>query len=310
MLCPTATAKSGSSWLDRLRSSKGFPAADNLHIDHFLKERQSSNSECKRRPPTQNGVKDEEEWVGVMTNVLSELFIMGGSDNVSGKKSLRKQPNPKFCVISTPHVVGDHQGKSVRKDENAQDQVEVLPNWDSNSNGAETNDVGELKEKEKEKEKEVLFGYSRSEVTVIDTSSSVWKLDKLVIRRKNVWKVRDKRGKSSNTAVRNKRKQAAADAHIVVFKKAKVSREEDDRQDFALPSTSSHNYQDDKKEDCKEKSDDLNQVPDKRSRLARKSRKGDSSAILVKGISKSKNSGTRHPKNGLKGQSKAIQGLI
>ncbi|KAM7274554.1 hypothetical protein ACFE04_016420 [Oxalis oulophora] len=54
------------------------------------------------------------------------------------------------------------------------------------------------------KEKEELFEFSRSEVTVIDTSFDVWKFDKLFFRKKNVWKVRDKKGTINAALRRNK----------------------------------------------------------------------------------------------------------
>ncbi|KAJ6760419.1 FANTOM PROTEIN, partial [Salix purpurea] len=92
----------------------------------------------------------------------------------------------------------------VRKDQNALVATGSL-NSDKNSNnvdcGVDEDDDEEDVEEEKEKgfgvsgDKE-LKGYSRSEVTVIDTSCQVWKFDKLVFRKKNVWKVRDKKGKS------------------------------------------------------------------------------------------------------------------
>ncbi|XP_010424276.1 PREDICTED: uncharacterized protein LOC104709344 [Camelina sativa] len=60
---------------------------------------------------------------------------------------------------------------------------------------AEEEGEGVDEEEEEEGEKD-LVGFSRSEVTVIDTSFKVWKSEKLVFRRRNVWKVRDKKGKS------------------------------------------------------------------------------------------------------------------
>ncbi|CAN6709283.1 unnamed protein product [Malus baccata var. baccata] len=79
-------------------------------------------------------------------------------------------------------------------------------------------------EEEEEEDKGEMKGYSRSEVTVIDTSCGVWKTDKLVFRRKNVWKVREKKVKGRSSG-RHKRK-VVDEEHVgddIDKKKAKVS---------------------------------------------------------------------------------------
>ena len=63
---------------------------------------------------------------------------------------------------------------------------------------------GEEEELEERGERE-MKGYSKSEVTVIDTSCEVWKTEKVVFRRKSVWKVREKKSKVRSFG-RNKRK--------------------------------------------------------------------------------------------------------
>ncbi|KHN19561.1 hypothetical protein glysoja_027818 [Glycine soja] len=47
-----------------------------------------------------------------------------------------------------------------------------------------------------------LKGFTKSEVTVIDTSSPGWKVDKFVFRKNNVWKVREKKTKNKFLAKR------------------------------------------------------------------------------------------------------------
>lgn len=231
MLCSFPTGKSGSKWLDRLRSNKGFPAADDVDLDHFLTNHQNSFSDSPLPNPSNTSNSNSEssqshskrvnsdrshaaetssesgdkEWLGAMTNVLCDLFNMGEltdkNSRFSGKKSARKQANPKFCDVSTPTSANDID--SIGKDEYVQ-AATVSLHSDNNSNiGANANwdDHGE-EEKEKTSggggggSDRELKGYSRSEVTVIDTSFEVWKFDKLVFRRKNIWKVRDKKGKS------------------------------------------------------------------------------------------------------------------
>ncbi|KAM7274180.1 hypothetical protein ACFE04_028844 [Oxalis oulophora] len=143
-----------------------------------------------------------------MANVLCELFNMGGgggdSDGIPKKKSLRKQPNPKFfhntsTSTSTSTAAAADWDSSLRKDESASDNDINLVAFEEEEE--EEDEEEKIKAK---KEKEELFGFSRSEVTVIDTSFDVWKFDKLLFRKKNVWKVRDKKG-TINAALRRKK---------------------------------------------------------------------------------------------------------
>ncbi|XP_022722798.1 uncharacterized protein LOC111279964 isoform X2 [Durio zibethinus] len=245
MLCSISTGKSGSNWLDRLRSSKGFPTGDNLDLDHFLAKPNpsdspitnasnspNSNSESTHsfdkqlqnlKPPRPEVISSEsagdKEWFGIMSNMLSELFNMGEqaqTSRFSRKKTSRKQTNPRICIIKTPNVNSSEKRKgssdNVRKDENipasttslnSRKEAKRESTEEGDDNNVEEDD--EAEEEEKEKGEKELLGYSRSEVTVIDTSSEVWNVDKLIFRRKNIWKVKDKKGKS-RTFGRKKRK--------------------------------------------------------------------------------------------------------
>ncbi|KAF9667261.1 hypothetical protein SADUNF_Sadunf15G0004100 [Salix dunnii] len=234
MLCSVQTSKSGSNWLDRLWSNKGFnnsnnddlsvPNPSSSPITDASNSVINSNSESTHSESDQNKVtttttaeissSDNKDLVFLMSNVLSDLFNMGGgSDPIEGSSRLsrkkekipRKQTKPKFCFISGNNSSNDSLD-CVRKDQNVLVATGSL-NSDKNSNnvdcGVDDDDEEEDVEEEKEKEKgfgvsgvKELKGYSRSEVTVIDTSCQVWKFDKLVFRKKNVWKVRDKKGKS------------------------------------------------------------------------------------------------------------------
>lgn len=206
-LAMVSTADSAPNWLDRLRSTKGFPTGDNLDLDHFLRNNhddtpkpnsfESTQADCKQ--VIENGDEKEEEWLGIMTNVLSDLFNMG-EPNPRFKKSCRKQANPKPCLVSTE----DQSSGCVRKDEDA--PVEN-----------ETKNI----EIEEDGERE-LVGYSRNEVTVIDTSCAEWKFEKLVYRKRNVWKVREKKGKSRIIG-RKKRKANGFDGIVHAKKKLKLS---------------------------------------------------------------------------------------
>uniref|UniRef100_A0A5B7ARX6 Uncharacterized protein n=1 Tax=Davidia involucrata TaxID=16924 RepID=A0A5B7ARX6_DAVIN len=345
MLCSISTAKSGSNWLDRLRSSKGFPAGNDLDLEHFLShcnhnhsnssDTDASNSitnnidpksnsnptESDGRPvlnrnqtteiPNQNG---ESEWFGIMNNVLSELFNMGDSNDfprINGKKSYRKQPNPKICVLSTSTNVNEMRSDDVRREEGVS---ATLPSSGDNScmereqtsdqmTKQENVDVGSMDVEEEGKSHSDLSAFSRTEVTVIDTSCPSWKFEKLLFRRKNVWKVRDNKCKSKNTG-RKKRKASPLDENVDGEKKPKhsimlcSSAKEANGEECMLSSFEGHRLGDKKEETCKETPDILSQIPKKR--FPRKSKKGGSSVILIKNIPTSKKTGTNIPKSCLK----------
>uniref|UniRef100_A0A6N2KIZ9 Uncharacterized protein n=1 Tax=Salix viminalis TaxID=40686 RepID=A0A6N2KIZ9_SALVM len=234
MLCSVQTSKSSSNWLDRLWSNRGFnnnsnddppvpnPSsspttnASNSVINSNSESTHSDSDQIKVTATTATETtrdissSDNKDLFLIMNHDLSDLFNMGcvsdpveESSRLSRKKEKvpRKQTKPKFCFIS-----GNNSGidslNCVRKDQNFLAATGSL-NSDKNSNnvdcGVDDDDDDEDVDEEKgfgvSGDKE-LKGYSRSEVTVIDTSCQVWKFDKLVFRKKNVWKVRDKKEKS------------------------------------------------------------------------------------------------------------------
>lgn len=232
----------------------------------------------------------------------------GDTDNhseapkLSGKKKFpRKQTTPRFLTTTTNNSSNakdeEKSQGSAGKDENALSTASF-----HSDNSLKEGNVEEEEEEEQEEEKEKgereLVGYSRSEVTVIDTSFGVWKNEKVVYRRRNVWKVREKRGKVRSFG-KKKRKESGGCDHVDenvggVLKKAKLSGSES-----AAPSNEVQNPQNDRREEvCKETPDDLSQVPKKRfpfSRSPRKSRKGVSSVILIKGLSTGNKNGAKVP---------------
>ncbi|KAI8565142.1 hypothetical protein RHMOL_Rhmol03G0237700 [Rhododendron molle] len=209
MLCSIPTGKSGSKWLDRLRSSKGFPAAHNdLDLDQFLSNSNPPDPdigpESERPVPNRNQTtpeahreNGEREWLGLMSNVLSELFNMGEKtdDLTRGKKCSRKQPNPRVCAVSTSS------------------NVETVPSSGENSCA----DVKERSERLRAAREENvdfeededcygdLSGFSRTEVTVIDSSCASWKNEKLLFRRKNMWRVREKKSRSVRVGAKKRK---------------------------------------------------------------------------------------------------------
>ncbi|GLU12100.1 hypothetical protein SLE2022_288070 [Rubroshorea leprosula] len=327
MLCSISTGKSGSNWLERLRSNKGFPSGDNLDLGNFLSNPNSSDSPITNASDSPNSSADtaqsndipvenlkpvarerpsetgDKEWLGIMSNVLSELFNMGDrsqSSRFPAKKSSRKQRNPKICITQSSsngvNMAEEERSGSdcVRRGENILPVKSTLNLGEKRKEAKEESDNnGEARDAEDEPEKgeSELVGFSKSEVTVIDTSCGVWKFDKLVFRRKNIWKVRDKKGKSRNFG--RKRKGSTfdgnADGNAVCNKKQKIASSElstlndASGREYASISTHGSNPEDDKSEQvCIERPSDLNQVP--RKRLSRKSRKRRSSVILIKAI--------------------------
>ncbi|XP_010267380.1 PREDICTED: uncharacterized protein LOC104604644 isoform X2 [Nelumbo nucifera] len=147
MLCSISSGKSAPNWLDRLRSSKGFPVADGLDLEHFLNpnpnqttlssetnasyatqeigyskphpestsldEKPVADRKKSMAGPGDRKNQGKEDWFGIMGNVLAELFNMGDSgefQKIRGfdeKRSCRKQPNPKICVFSASASVND-----------------------------------------------------------------------------------------------------------------------------------------------------------------------------------------------------------
>ncbi|XP_042985657.1 ABC transporter F family member 4-like isoform X1 [Carya illinoinensis] len=362
MLCSVPSpGKSGTNWLDRLRSNKGFlTSADednvdnNLGVDHFLHNQnpsestrsnsgftQSDHERVANRAGHEGGHQQQEKLYNIMSNVLSELFFMDGdahikSSKLSGKKFPRKQAIPKSLTTSTISNTHLQQQKQeevkspacASKDDNG--PRTALLNSDNSSKETKEGNVGEEEEERVEEEEEEdkgereLVGYSRSEVTVIDTSFGVWKSDKVVYRRKNMWKVRQKREKVRSFG-RKKRKLGSGvrdydngdDENFGgVMKKTKVSSSES----VAALNQGQISQTDTKEDACKDKPDVLTQVPKKRqvhllaafhfSRSPRKSRKGGSPVILIKGIPTSKKQDEKPLRTCHKDAERKFRGLI
>ncbi|XP_027338751.1 uncharacterized protein LOC113852631 [Abrus precatorius] len=184
MLCSPQTAKSGSNWLDRLRSNKGIPTGDDLDLDSFLLTAHSHSPQARPNIPPQ--ARQSETRDPPMSSVLAELFNMGATLTKTSKKCPRKQTNPKIFVASFAANTRSAAAPAAAPSADA-----VVPEEDEV--GADRGDEDEI---ENEKEGNELKGFTKSEVTVIDTSLPGWKVDKFVFRKNNVWKVRERKLKT------------------------------------------------------------------------------------------------------------------
>ncbi|CAJ2667359.1 uncharacterized protein LOC123909590 [Trifolium pratense] len=188
MICPDRSNNSGSNWLDRLRFNKGIPTGDDLDLDSFLLKLTSHSPQPRpiRHRPT---ITDDPP----LTTVLAQLFNPSAAVTLTTKKRPRKQTNPKIFLASSTTITGGVA------------PVEV-------ENRGEEGEDGE----------EDLKGFTKSEVTVIDTSCSVWKVDKFVFRKNSVWKVRERKQKNKFFAKKKSKMTHELDIHGIGSSKDNV----------------------------------------------------------------------------------------
>uniref|UniRef100_A0A7C8YKP9 Uncharacterized protein n=1 Tax=Opuntia streptacantha TaxID=393608 RepID=A0A7C8YKP9_OPUST len=209
-MASVSTTKPGSNWLDRLRSSRGFPTGDDPDLDRFL-----STSSSGSVPTTASGSTHSESTqslpeirelrnsggrndVGEVSNVLCDLFNMGeGSPrSFSKKKGSRKQANPRFCGPN------ENNNELCSSDDLRRDKSEngLASSGDNSLNETREKNAAKFDvEGEEREDVDVdvdLKAYSRSEVYVIDTSLPDWKFDGWVFRKNDEWKIKEKKGKS------------------------------------------------------------------------------------------------------------------
>lgn len=195
MLCSNASSSSSTSWLDRLRISKGFsppsPSDHDLDLGSFL----SSITTTTTSPTTLPSSPPPPSSAAVMRRpnnlaaALSNLFVMGPSPPSLLIKASRKQSRPRpYSAASAASAApaADHSSTEVKK------KAVKPPRRKRRSRGPPVGD---------------LSTFSKTEVTVIDTSVVGWKTEKVIFRRGTVWKVRDRK---VWTAWRKKRKLGLA----------------------------------------------------------------------------------------------------
>lgn len=224
------SGESGSGWLHRLRASRGFPTDSSLDLEHFLNPPSSDlaaaplageknaavapdPAACEETPPDQPPGQD---WYVLMTNVLSELFNMGGGDR-SGhprpSKVPRKQPRPRACAVSTSASVGDSCAAAV-----AAAAAAMSPSSAENSVAEEERESGKdgVEAPVGGAEEEIsqmgiedweVGSYSKTTVTVIDTSEPLWRSEKVLFRKGDDWKICNRKGSSSHWSRKRRKLQ-------------------------------------------------------------------------------------------------------
>ncbi|KAK8956372.1 hypothetical protein KSP40_PGU020923 [Platanthera guangdongensis] len=197
---PTSTSSSG--WLDRLRTSKGFPIPSHLDLDHFLHSNfelnpnptppegaapPASNSpvhQTKQQSHKPTGHEKEQRLFDLMNNVLSELFVMGDPrESATGRKSARKQMNPRVCSTSASASASQRQAPAVSPS--------------SADNSVAEGKRGRRKMKRMRESAVEAAGSdpllnTGTVVTVIDTSSPGWKSERH-FRKGMSWKGKEKK---------------------------------------------------------------------------------------------------------------------
>lgn len=236
MMCPEPVGKSGKNWLDRLRSSKGFPPpGSGLDLDQFLLLPDPNPShpsppavsaaaaaavsplrhpgfpepDGEKRLPRRPRRRGEEpgdakeegrKWFEIVGGALAELFHMGDPSELcdlqarrGGPKNPRKQPNPRIFVISA--AASNASSDPAGEEGDCDGRLPAAP-----PAGVENGIAGTKTRRRRAPapsgaaaDSSDLAAYSRTDVTVIDTSSPSWKSQKIIFRKGSVWRVRDKK---------------------------------------------------------------------------------------------------------------------
>lgn len=236
-----------------------------------------------------------------------------------GKKCSRKQSIPKFCLPSDPpsdfsNNTANYGGIS----DNAPGPSKTdsaSPMSDDNSGvglGKELADHQQVKlvEQEVEEEEEEedmgsgnLAGFSRTEVTVIDTSFTSWKFDKMLFRKKNIWKVRDKKGQFMSSGKKKKRKASSVDSENVRDGLHRVKKPKTLNGQRGLSKKGSDGafkeeyHQNDKSQTAGKKISDSFSKALKKKQSTLSLENGGSSVVLIKNIPTGKKSGTSSPRS-------------
>ncbi|GFY84016.1 hypothetical protein Acr_03g0007900 [Actinidia rufa] len=221
--------------------------------------------------PAKNRKNDEKEWLGIMSNVLSELFYTGDSDSyprINGKKSSRKQANPRICILSTSSTVETENGASAIVPSSGDNScAEIKQASDPIRLMKEENVNVDVDVEEDEKSYADLSAFSRTDVTVIDSSCPVWKCEKLLFRRKNVWRVREKKSKSTKIGAKKRKANSLEEESAAGEKKLRrcsSSTKDAYGEAHKMTSNNVHPQSDNMSKGHEERADFVGQVPKKR----------------------------------------------
>lgn len=107
--------------------------------------------------------------------------------------------------------------------------------------GWDVEEEEEVEGEEKESGGNDLKGFSKSEVTLIDTSCPEWKVDKLVFRKNNVWKVRERKGKSKVFGKKKRKGSFGFDKELRLLDSQFRSSLETNTEEFRTRSTQGQN---------------------------------------------------------------------
>lgn len=310
VMASLSTTKSGSNWLDRLRSSRGFPTGDDPDLDRFLSTSSSgsapttatgsTHSESTQSQPAIRELRNSggRNDVGEASNVLCDLFNMGegSSRSFSKKKGSRKQANPRFCGSN------ENNNELCSSDDLRRDKSEngLASSGDNSLNETREKNAAKFDvEGEEREDVDVdvdLKAYSRSEVYVIDTSLPDWKFDGWVFRKNDEWKIKEKKGKSRVFGGKKRKLLMSTlnnDKSDKDDQKKKMMKMDNNEEGF-LPLSKEQHKNDKNEQSFKVTTDSLGKVPQKRCPCPRPPDKfgnEGSSVVLLKSIPLSNSSG-------------------
>lgn len=239
------------------------------------------------------------------------------------KKSFRKQAKPKICILSASASVDESCLAGALRTDGA--PALSPPSSADNSVAEAKNSDGRTKERkqgnadspnlEEENSPTVavdldLSTFSRAEVTIIDTSSAPnWKSEKLIFRKGDVWKIRDKKQSSGNASRRKRKLDRVDDREAGVEEKQHKtsglhlnSSKETSQEEHLFSSDGGSTY-DDKRATSKETPDKVNPILERRAQFSRSPSKPatkDTSVFLIQCIPTSRKNDVYCSKNRLK----------
>nr|XP_043613316.1 uncharacterized protein LOC122585262 isoform X2 [Erigeron canadensis] len=191
MSSPIWTIAQTSNWLRRLHASKGFPDTDDTDLEGFLSGLYKHVDRDLAPTVTRNDLdKSADSAMRGFNDVFSEL-----TENT--KRNLRNSDKISWSFPLKWTVKRRRTVKKVNQDL----KIALFPLARTLKRKRTVREVNRERKsgehvKVEEKGDLDLSGSLKTEVTIIDTSNRSWISEKTLYRRKNVWEVGDKKGKS------------------------------------------------------------------------------------------------------------------